>query len=126
MADKKSGFGVVVGSGKIEEVKMNVAECRAVIEELEGVLCELENRLGNKKKFKLTRKEMVMEAIKDGQEYSIGEIAERVSVMAGISITNKNISSQLTYLRDDLAKSSEYDIVRVGRGHGKLKLMKVG
>lgn len=118
------GFGEVVGSGKAEEVKLTVSECRVIIEDMENVLCMMEAKLGGSKKFKLTRKEMVMEVIKDGNEYSVGDIAAGVSVLAGMTITNKNISSQLSYLRDDMAEEGLYDIVRIGRGHGKLKLIK--
>lgn len=126
MTDVTKGFGKVVGNGSVEEAKMTLAECKAVIEELEGALCLLEGNLGSTKKFKMSRKEMVMEVIKDGREYSVGDIAAGVSLLANAEITNKNISSQLSYLRDDFAKDGgKYDIVRVGRGHGKLKLIKV-
>lgn len=126
MTDIKKGFGKVVGNGEVKEDKLTVAEYKVVIAEMEEALCMLENKIGKSKKFKLTRKEMVMEVIKDGLEYSVKDIAERVSVMAGLTITNKNISSQLSYLRDDLAKEGAFDLVRIGRGHGKLKLIKLG
>ena len=124
MADVKKGFGKVVGNGEVKNT-LSLKDCMVVIEEMGDVLCALEEKIGNKKKFKLTRKEMVMEVIKDGGLYSLSEVAERVSVMAGVTITNKNISSQLTYLRDDLGKEGLFDIVKTGRGHGKLKLIKI-
>ena len=99
MTDVKKGFGKVVGNGEVKEDKLTVAEYKVVIAEMEEALCMLENKIGK---------------------------SERVSVMAGLTITNKNISSQLSYLRDDLAKEGAFDLVRIGRGHGKLKLIKLG
>jgi len=79
--------------------------------EMEEVLLHLEDQL-NTKKFKVGRKDQVLDILKEGKLISVKELAERVG------ITNKNVSSQLTYLRND-----GWIIGKVGRGVGRLKLM---
>lgn len=81
------------------------------VEELEQVLCYLESQL-NKKKFKVKRSDQILEILKRGKLISISEIATEVG------ITNKNVSSVLCEIRD-----KGFEIVKVGRGHGKIKLM---
>lgn len=121
MNDLKRGFGKVEGSGAVKTEKAT----EAMIVELECMLQELELKLGSKKKFVVTRKEMVRDILKDGEQHSIGEISEKVSYLVGKMITSKNISSQLTYIRDDLAKEGDkYSVCRVGRGHGKIMMVK--
>jgi len=51
--------------------------------------------LGNKRKFKVGRKDEVAALLMTGKSFSVDELAE------SIGITPKNISSQLTYLRKD-------------------------
>lgn len=82
-----------------------------MVEELELCLCELEKRL-NVKKFKVKRSDEVLEILKRGKLVSISEIGEE------IGISNKNVSSVLCEIRD-----KGYEIVKIGRGFGKLKLI---
>ena len=51
--------------------------------------------LGNKRKFKKGRKDEVLEIMLEGGSFSVGELAKLVG------ISDKNISSQLSYLRKD-------------------------
>jgi len=51
--------------------------------------------LGNSRRFKKGRKDEVLEILNEGGSYGVGELAK----MVGIS--DKNISSQLSYLRKD-------------------------
>lgn len=121
MKELTRGFGKVEGSGVVKAEKAT----EQMIVEMECMLQELELKLGSTKKFVVTRKEMVRNILKDGEQHSIGEISQRVSYLAGKMITSKNISSQLTYIRDDLAKEgNEYSICRIGRGHGKIMMVK--
>lgn len=95
----------------------SVAELTSMVEELESVLCYLEDKL-NKKKFKSSRKEQVMDILKERNLISVTDIGKRVG------ITNRNVSSILCYLRDDLEKQgNKQSIVKIGRGVGRLKLI---
>ena len=51
--------------------------------------------LGNSRRFKKGRKDEVLEILNEGGSYGVGELAK----MVGIS--DKNVSSQLSYLRKD-------------------------
>lgn len=126
MSDVKRGF--IMSEVKEEkEIKMNATELLMILEAMECVLEGLEDRLCKSKKIVKGRKDMVLEVLMDGKEKSIGEIAQEVSVMAGVVITSKNISSQLSYLRKDCEMGIlDYSIFRVGSGHGKIKLVKKG
>ena len=97
----------------MQELKdMKKEELVTWIGELECLLIELESRFAKGKNHKTGRKEQVLEILKRGKAISISDIAVE------LGITNRNVSSQLTYLRDDGA-----DIGKIGRGKGLLKLM---
>jgi len=97
--------------------KFNEAELASQVEELEQALCYLETKL-NKKKFKTSRKDEVMTILEEGNLISVSDIAKR------INISNRNVSSILCYLRDDLEKAGDIkSIVKIGRGVGRLKLI---
>ncbi len=97
---------------------MSLKECEICLNELEEVLCWLELKL-SVKKFKIGRKSEVLDILKEGNLVSVGDIAKR------IGITSRNVSSQLSYIRNDFEKDgNKMIIVKVGRGVGKLKLMK--
>jgi len=61
-------------------------------EELVEMMIEL---LGNKRKFKVGRKDQIAEMLMTGQSFSVQEIADT------LNISTKNVSSQFTYLRKD-------------------------
>jgi len=63
------------------------------IEELEGTLMCLEERLSRVKPVRTGRKAQVMAVLRDKGHISVADIA------ALIGISERNISSQLTYLR---------------------------
>lgn len=101
--------------------EMTKAELVARVEELESDLCELESallalepRLGAKvaAPAKLGRKEQVLACFDGGGLWSIAELA------AAVGITDRNVSSQLSYLRAD-----GWQFARLGSGAGKLKLI---
>lgn len=101
----------------MKEIKLSNEEMVVVINEMEEVLCWLEGKL-NKKKFKVSRKEEVMDILKEGNLISVSDIGKRVG------ISNRNVSSILCYLRDDLEKEgNKKSIVKIGRGVGRLKLI---
>ncbi len=105
------GFGKVEGNGDVD-IKLTLKEAVEVVEEMECVLLMLEDKISKFKKIKKGRKEEVLEILKEGKLVSIKDIGDR------IGISSRNVSSQLSYLRDD-----GYMIAKIGRGHGKLKLM---
>lgn len=51
--------------------------------------------LGNKRKFKKGRKDEVLEILQEGGSFGVNELSKLVG------ISDKNISSQLSYLRKD-------------------------
>jgi biotin operon repressor len=64
------------------------------VSELELVVCWLENQLGAKVSFKVGRKDEVLALLKAGR-VTVAEIAKK------IGISDRNVSSQLSYLRKD-------------------------
>ena len=68
-------------------------ELTAQVAELENMLVCLEERLSQVKPIKVSRKVEVMNILKDNGHISVADIA----ILVGI--TERNISSQLTYLR---------------------------
>ena len=70
-------------------------ELTAQVAELENMLVCLEERLSQVKPIKVSRKVEVMNILKDNGHISVADIA----ILVGI--TERNISSQLTYLRRD-------------------------
>jgi len=103
---------------KKKVIVMNKEEMEKVICEMEEVLIWLELKL-NVKKFKVNRKDEVLEILKEGKLMSVGDIGKRVG------ISNRNVSSILSYLRNDFEKDGDkFSIVKIGRGVGRLKLIK--
>ena len=74
---------------------MTKKEMKSIIDEMEEVLCYLEDRLSNHKIKPKGRKEQVLKCITNGDYVSVSAMAERIGISA------RNISSQLTYLRKD-------------------------
>lgn len=68
---------------------------QAQVEELEMMLVCLEDRLNTSKKIKTGRKEEVLMVLKEKGHISVAGLA------VAIGINERNISSQLTYLRHD-------------------------
>lgn len=101
----------------MKEIKMTLKEANECLVELETVLCWLENRFG--KKFKVGRKEEVMDILREGKLISVSEIGKRVN------ISNRNVSSLLSYIRNDLDKVGLECIIKIGKGVGKLKLVNI-
>lgn len=94
----------------VEVVEVSVEE---MLCELENLVLWLEGKLGKKEVVeKKGRKEEVLEIMKDGGLYSVGELSKI------IGISDRNISSQLSYLRKD-----GWIFGRFGSGSGKLKLL---
>lgn len=91
--------------------EMKKDELIELVVEMECLLMWLENKFGKGKKFKKGRKEMVLDILKRGVDVSISDIGKE------IGITNRNVSSLLSYLRDD-----EIEIMKIGRGKGLLRL----
>ena len=97
----------------MDEIKdLKKDELVSLVEEMECLLIWLEDKFSKGKKFKKGRKDEVLEILNRGEAVSISDIA------AEIGINNRNVSSQLSYLRDD-----GLEIVKTGRGKGLLKLM---
>ena len=104
-------------SDKKVVVKMNMKEMEVCLCEMEEVLIWLELKL-NVKKFKVSRKDEVLEILKEGKLMSVSDIGKRVG------ISNRNVSSILSYLRNDFEKEGDkFSIVKIGRGVGRLKLI---
>lgn len=74
----------------VEELKVDMMNYKK--DELVDCMVEM---LGNSRRFKKGRKDEVLEILNEGGSYGVGELAK----MVGIS--DKNISSQLSYLRKD-------------------------
>lgn len=70
-------------------------ELIGIIEEMEEVLCLLENRISRGKTFKPGRKEEVLEVLETKGKVSVADISKIVGISA------RNVSSQLSYLRRD-------------------------
>jgi len=92
--------------------KMEKPELVEMITELESALCWLEKKLSDSKEKKTGRKEEVLKCFEGGAVLSVGELSKIVG------ISDRNISSQLSYLRKD-----GYEFIRIGSGSGKLKLV---
>lgn len=82
-----------------------------LVTEFECLVHWLEDKFSKGKAFKTGRKEQVLNILKRGEAVSILDIATE------IGITSRNVSSQLSYLRDD-----SIEIIKIGRGKGLLKL----
>ena len=78
-----------------KNVDQSVEELELQVSELENMLMCLEERLSTSKKIRTGRKEEVMQILKDKGHISVADIA----VLVGIN--ERNVSSQLTYLRRD-------------------------
>lgn len=107
--------------------EMKKEELVNVVCEMEEVLLFLENKISRGKKYKKNRKEYLLEILESGGSYSIKELSEKMSEVCGVEISRRNVSSLLSYLREDfdLIKEFEgYNLVKVGRGVGKIKLIK--
>jgi len=76
-------------------MEMSKSELLACIEELESVLCYLESKNG--KTFKEGRKSEVLAILQQGR-ITVKDLAKKVG------ISERNISSQMSYLRKDGVK----------------------
>jgi biotin operon repressor len=74
---------------------MKVEELNEMIEELEGMLVCLEERLSKKVIVKEGRKDEVLNLLKEKGRISVKDLGKL------IGISERNISSQLSYLRKD-------------------------
>lgn len=105
-------FGLEIEAAKADLNKMKKEELIDWALELECMLGALEDKFSKGKVFKTGRKEQVLNILKRGEAVSISDIATE------IGIKSRNVSSQLSYLRDD-----GVEIVKIGRGKGLLKLV---
>jgi hypothetical protein len=111
----------------MKELKgMKKEELEVIICDMEEVLILLEERISKGKNYKRGRKEILLDVLKNGKSWSIKDLSEKMGVECGVEISRRNISSLLSYLRDDFENDKDfikYDLVKIGRGNGKLKLI---
>ncbi len=109
-------------------MKLTKVEMEESVKELEMVICLLweENyKLKNIKVKKAGRKEMLFSILQKGELWSVKELSEKMGSIVGSEISSRNVSSLLTYLRNDIENGIiKGSLVRVGRGVGKLKFIK--
>lgn len=99
-------------------IVMNKEEMELCLCEMEEVLLWMEGKLGGKN-FKVNRKDEVLNILREWKLVSVSDIGKRVG------ISNRNVSSILSYLRNDMEKDGDKEsIVKIGRGVGRLKLIK--
>ena len=112
----------------MSEIKMSAAEMKEAMSEMEGLLCYLwlQNYEAKGIKVKgLSRKEMMLSILMKGGLWSVKDLAAEMGKRAGKDISSRNVSSLLSYLRDDIESGKiEGELSRVGRGVGKLKFSK--
>ena len=110
------------------EIKLTKKEMEESVVELEGMVCMLWGMLYDSKKVKvkgLSRKEVLLSILMNGGLWSVKELSGKMSEVVGKEISSRNVSSLLSYLRDDIEKGKiEGELVRIGRGVGKLKFVK--
>lgn len=99
--------------------------------ELETMVCWLWSELYQVKSLKAQvsrpepRKLTLLAILQDGKPRSIKELAEMMSERTGVVISRKNVSSLLTYLRDDIESGQlKGQLAKLGRGHGKVMFIK--
>ncbi len=130
MSDTKLNEGNYFGTSGCENfnVKLSAKELEESVKELESIVCMLweENfKLRNIKVKKAGRKEVLFNVLKKGDLWSVKELSVKMSKIVGVEISSRNISSLLTYIRNDIENGIiKGSLVRVGRGVGKLKFIK--
>jgi len=122
------------------DIELSIEEMEVIVKELEDLICYLWKKDYNNNKVEvkgLSRKEMVMSIIKDGRLFSVKDVSRKMSEVCGKEISCRNVSSLLSYIRDEVEKNNmrrekggkidmlyDGELVRVGRGVGKLKWVK--
>ncbi len=109
----------------MSEIKLSVKELNVIVEELENLVCELWEKNYDLCKVEvkgMSRKDMLFSVLKSGGLWSVKELSIKMGEKVGKEISSRNVSSLLSYIRDDLEKGERKgSLVRVGRGVGKLK-----
>ena len=107
------------------EIKLSKKEVEESVVELEEMVMFLWNEVWKLKGVKvkgLSRKEMLLSILKGGKLWSVKELSVEMGSRVGKDISSRNVSSLLSYLRDDIDKGTlKGKIERIGRGVGKIK-----
>ena len=106
-----------------EELKELVVELEKEVIEMCEIMLWMESKFSRGKSFKKSRKEILMDILLGGKSWSNKDLSEEMSKVCGVEISRRNVSSLLCYLRDDFDKDDKYDLVKIGRGNGKNKLI---
>ena len=119
---------------------LNKKELEMSVVELECLVVELWAKVYDSNKIKvkgMSRKEMLMSILVGGKLWSVKDLSKEMGKACGKSISSRNVSSLLSYIRDEVEKNEIrrekgkevnklYDgqLNRIGRGVGKLRWVK--